>query len=57
MKRKSMAPRNPFVAVARFKKAGVHSKTEKALRRAARMEIQHGSLAEWRGSRLLTCTR
>ena len=39
-KRKSMAPRNPFVAVARFKKAGVHGKTEKALRRAARIETQ-----------------
>lgn len=39
-KRKSMAPRNPFVAVAQFRKAGEHGKTEKALRRAARMEMQ-----------------
>ncbi len=57
MKRKSLAPRNPFVAAALMKKAGKHGKTEKALRRAARMETQQGSLAEWKGSRLLTCTR
>lgn len=56
MKRKSLAPRNPFVAAAKFRKAGKHDKTEKALRRAARMAMQQGSLAEWRGSRLLTCT-
>lgn len=40
MKRKSMAPRNPFVAAAKFRKAGKHDKTEKALRRASRMEMQ-----------------
>lgn len=40
MKRKMLAPRNPFVAAAKFKKAGAHGKTEKALRRAARMELQ-----------------
>lgn len=39
-KRKSPAPRNPFVAAARERKAGRHGKTEKALRRAARMEMQ-----------------
>lgn len=39
MKRKSMAPRNPFVAVAKFMKGGAHGKTEKALRRASRMEL------------------
>ncbi len=42
MKRKSTTPRNPFVAAVRFRKAGKHGKTEKALRRAARMEIQQG---------------
>lgn len=56
-KRKSLAPRNPFVAAALMKKAGKHGKTEKALRRAARMEMQRGSLAEWRGSGLLPRTR
>lgn len=56
MKRKSMAPRNPFVAAARFRKAGEHRKSKKALRRAARMAMQQGALAEWQGSRLLTCT-
>lgn len=40
MKRKMAAPRNPFVAAAKFKKAGAHDKTEKALRRALRMELQ-----------------
>lgn len=42
MKRKRMAPRNPFVAAAKFRKAGKHDKAEKALRRAARMEVQRG---------------
>ena len=40
MKRKTVAPRNPYVAAAKFRKAGVHAKTEKALRRAARIEVQ-----------------
>lgn len=40
MKRKSMALRNPFVAAARFKKAGAHGKTHQAMRRAERMELQ-----------------
>lgn len=30
----TMAPRNPFVAAAHFKKAGAHRKSNKALRRA-----------------------
>lgn len=34
MKRKPSAPRNPYVAVALFKKAGTHGKSEKAVRRA-----------------------
>ena len=44
MKRKRLAPRNPLVAVAKFKKAGAHGKSEKALRRAAKTELQreHG---------------
>ena len=39
-KRKSLAPRNPFVAAAKFRKAGRHDKTKKALRREARVEMQ-----------------
>ena len=39
MKRKPMAPRNPFVAAAKFRNAGVHGKTEKALRRAAKQML------------------
>ncbi len=31
------APRNPLVAVVLFKKSGAHIKTEKALRREAKM--------------------
>ncbi len=39
MKRKpKLAPRNPLVAPALFRKAGVHGKTRKAERRAKRME-------------------
>lgn len=49
MKRKlKMAPRNPLVAVARFKKAGAHGKSRKAARRAAKMELEkcgNGSMA------------
>lgn len=37
MKRKIPAPRNPYVAAAKFKKAGVHVKSKKARRRAAKM--------------------
>lgn len=42
MKRKMLAPRNPFVAAAKFKKAGAHGKSKKALRRAEKMELQSG---------------
>lgn len=41
----SLAPRNPFVAAARFKPAGAHGKTEKALRRANKMELRTGSVS------------
>lgn len=44
--RKMPAPRNPFVAAAKFKKAGAHATTEKAKRRAAKSEVQK----EWGGS-------
>jgi hypothetical protein len=40
VKRKQSAPRNPFVAAAKFKKAGAHGKSEKALRRASRIDAQ-----------------
>lgn len=39
MKRKSTAPRNPFVAAAKFKKAGTHRKSNKALRRVDKMSL------------------
>lgn len=45
MKRKSLAPRNPFVAAAKFRKAGKHDKTEKALRRARKIHLR-GSVAQ-----------
>lgn len=40
MKRKITAPRNPFVAAAKMKKAGAHGKSNKALRRAGKIEMQ-----------------
>ncbi len=40
MKRKMTAPRNPFVAAAKFKKAGAHVKSMKALRRGEKMYLQ-----------------
>lgn len=39
MKRKPKAPRNPFAAAAKFKKAGTHTKPEKALRRANKVSL------------------
>ena len=42
MKRKPQAPRNPFVAAARFKKAGAHKKPYKAVRRQAKLVLQRG---------------
>lgn len=53
-KRKRTAPRNPYVAAAKFRKAGSHAKGRKALRREEKIKTQ-GCLAEWQGSRLLTC--
>lgn len=41
--RKRLAPRNPFVAVAIFKKAGTHTKSQKALRRQEK--VLQGRLA------------
>ena len=34
------APRNPLVAVVKFKKAGAHGKTKKALRRDEKMQTR-----------------
>ncbi len=46
MKRKTLLvwPRNPLVAPALFRKAGAHGKSEKATRRAAKMELWERSL-------------
>ncbi len=33
-------PRNPLVALAKFRRAGRHEKTEKARRRAEKMDLQ-----------------
>jgi hypothetical protein len=41
--RKPSAPRNPFVAAAKFKKAGAHTKPHKALRRQEK--VNEGRLA------------
>lgn len=38
-----LAPRNPLVAVAKFKKAGAHDMSRKACRRAEKMELQRES--------------
>jgi hypothetical protein len=56
MKRKSSAPRNPFVSAAKFRKAGAHKKSNKALRRSDKVKYQ-GALAEWSGICLLSRTR
>ena len=47
MKRKPVLPRNPYVAAAKFKKAGAHGKSEKALRRAATVQThrEYGVMA------------
>lgn len=39
----SHAPRNPLVAAAKFRKAGAHGKSEKALRREAQMKSKNWS--------------
>ena len=36
------APRNPFVVAAKMKKAGAHRKTEKAVRRAEKVDLVRG---------------
>lgn len=36
------APRNPYVAAARFRKAGTHAKSRKAERRADKVKMQSG---------------
>lgn len=43
MKRKRLKPRNRLVAAGLFRKAGAHGKSEKALRRAAKIETQWGA--------------
>lgn len=48
MKQRKSAPRNPLVAVAKFKKAGAHGRSEKVSRRAVKMELEkcgNGSMA------------
>ena len=39
-KRPNPAPRNPLVAAAKFRKAGAHCKSEKALRREEKMMLK-----------------
>jgi len=39
--RQVSAPRNPLVALVLFKKSGVHGKSEKALRREAKIATLH----------------
>ncbi len=46
--RKLVAPRNPFVAAAMFRKAGTHTKPRKALRRQEK--IMQGRLASKLGT-------
>ena len=55
MKTAKLKPRNPFVAAAKFRKGGKHGKSNKAVRREEKVQTK-GALAEWQGSRLLTCT-
>lgn len=38
--RKIPAPRNPYVAAAKFRVAGVHVKSEKAMRRAEKVQLK-----------------
>lgn len=58
MKRKQLpAPRNPFVAPAKFRKAGPHQKSLKSLRRAAKMQLQREPGRVDEGTWLLTRRR
>lgn len=43
-KQPTLAPRNPYVAAARFRKSGSHAKNAKALRRADKVMVQSGKL-------------
>jgi len=56
MKQKPSPPRNPFVAAAKFRKAGAHKKSNKALRRSDKMKHQ-GALTELSDIYLLSRTR
>ena len=51
--RKILAPRNPFVAAAKFKKAGVHRKASKAIRRQEKVNLRNLS-SDGSSNRLLT---
>lgn len=55
--KKLPAPRNPFVAPAKFRKAGAHQKSLKSLRRAAKMQLQRESGRVAEGTWLLTRRR
>lgn len=47
MKRKQkLAPRNPFAALANFRKAGFHGKGGKALRRGANAKLEREVVAQ-----------
>lgn len=54
--RKGSAPRSPFVAAAKFRKAGAHGMSSKARRRAEKMELRsdHGIAAVQRAFNLQT---
>jgi len=52
MKRKPAAPRNPFVVAAKFRKAGAHKKSNKALRRQEKVR-QPKLVDEWSRSERL----
>ena len=39
LKRKQMKPRNPYAVFARFRKAGFHKKTTKALRKQLKQQL------------------
>lgn len=51
----TLAPRNPLVAASMFKKAGAHTKSHKAIRRADKVSL--GVVAHGQSIRLLTGRR
>ena len=63
--RKTIAPRNPYVAAAKFRKSGLHGKSAKAIRLGDKIEVRRvAHLAEHlafnqgvESSRLSTSTR